>query len=125
MASRYSPNNNFDIDGLKEYYIGPVREGQFVLSLFNSKIDADNTSDTDLGSALLGGLLVSNDMATYNDFVGVVIVYTTDKAIAVSVQKTRFMQYLNGYISMDALLADVTSVSFDLEEIPQFQMVSH
>jgi len=65
-------------------------------------------------------LSISYSKAGKKDYVGVIIVNTSKEAIALTVGKSSLKKYINGYITVDDLLAETVKFLIDLSDIPAF-----
>jgi hypothetical protein len=105
---------------IKEYYYGPVKNGDFVFSMFNTKFDFDSVESEDLGNIILGGLVLSYSNSKSGNQIGVIVINTKNEAVALSVEKRIFKNFLEGKIKSDNLLENVVNVKIDLNSYPQF-----
>jgi hypothetical protein len=105
------------VDDLREYYLGPIQEGDYLLTMYIEKLDFETTSDEDLGYAILGGLLVAYDEAKAGDYIGVIIVNTNDQATSIALEKSVMKKYLKGSITVDEMIGQTFSTTIDLDDI--------
>jgi hypothetical protein len=114
-TSRYANNYEKAAKDINEYYYGPVRQGDYVYSLFKTPIDYQNLASQDFGLLLLGGFVLSNEMAYSDEYIGVIVMDLNMDAIALSVKKDLYTRYLNNYITLDTLIAGMQYVEVDKE----------
>jgi len=108
---------------IEEYYNGPVKNGDFVFSMFNTRFDFDSAENEDLGYIILGGLILSYSNSKSGNQIGVIVVNSKNEAMALSVEKRIFKSFLEGKIQNDNLLENIVNVKIDLNDYPQFTNV--
>lgn len=105
---------------IQEYYYGPVRSGDGVLTLYNQQVDLANGSPEEIGAAIAAGLYLSYGKAHKRDFIGVILINTANEAIALTLESSDFKKFLDGKITVDDLLEQTVRFTIDLSTIPAF-----
>lgn len=104
---------------LGDYYYGPIESEGYILTMYTETVDFTTIDQEELGYAILGGLIMSYCSADKRDNIGVIIV-GTEVAVAMGMEKKTMKKFIKGRITVDELLAETTSVSLDLEDVPSF-----
>lgn len=106
-------------DNLKDYYYGPVRNGNYIYSMYTTPLDLVNDSQETIGAAILGGLVMSYAEASRNDYIGVIIVNTANEAIAMTMESNTLKKFTEGRITADELFDRTTQFTIKLTDIPE------
>jgi hypothetical protein len=107
-------------DELSEYYYGPMESDGYMLTMYNEQVNFETIDQEELGTAILGGLILSYSEAGKKDNIGVIILNSADQAVALGMERKTFKKYLKGRITIDELLAQTTTVTLDLADVPDF-----
>ncbi len=107
-------------DDIKDYSYGSVQVGGYIYTIFNSRVDMENGDKEEMGAAIVGGLIMSFAEAGKKDYIGVIIINTSNEAIAMTMESASLKKFTAGKLTVDELLAETSSYSFNLDEVPGF-----